>query len=154
MPTITAVESVVYAHCRNPRCPGHDQQELRGRRVEEAYTFGENGGDGIFVAFVERSQVHYEAADAADVPCPGCGEPREVTGTARPSYQPLSGHDPNGLLTVPRFDSGRQAELASVPPSVRGESDEEMEARLRAQLKEEQMMARLRAEIDAGEPGK
>lgn len=152
MPVITEQPATVYLHCRNVYCPGNDQQQAEGRRVEEAQTFGENGGDGIFTHFVERSMVVYRA-DEAQLPCPGCGEDREVTGDPRPSYQPLSGYDPRGLLDVPKFDAGRQAEITSVPAHIRGESDEEMESRLRATLREEQMMARLRAELDESDGG-
>jgi hypothetical protein len=137
MPTITATPAVAYAHCRNARCPGYDQQQIEGRRVETAQTFGENGGDGIFMSFVERSMVTYEAVDES-----GCGEDREVTGDPRPSYQPISGHDPMGLLSTPGFDPAQTAPAPGFAP----ETDEEMEARLRAQLREEQMLQRLRDE--------
>jgi hypothetical protein len=141
MPTITATPAQAYAHCRDARCPGYHQQEVPAVREESFYTFGENGGDGVFMSMIESSRVSFAFADPDDAPCPVCGVPREVTGTQRPQYVNESGHDPLGLLGVPKFDA------TNVPASVRGETDEEMEARLRQEIREEQMRERLRAEM-------
>jgi hypothetical protein len=123
VPQITATPATVYLHCRNARCSGSNQEELEGVREETAFTFGENGGDGIFVTFIERSMVEYRVEDPEVLPCPGCGEDREATGTPRPSYMNLSGHDPMGLIGGPGFD-----------PSVRNtEQDAEM-AELKSQV--------------------
>ena len=146
MPTITTQDVQAFAHCRSARCPGYQQQEVPAVREESSQTFGENGGDGVFTHMTERSMVEYQFADQEDVPCPVCSAPREVTGDPRPQYQPLSGHDPLGLLAVPRFDAGKQAERAArVGVS---ESDEEIEARITQKIREEQIEARLRAEMD------
>ena len=87
-----------FAHCRNSRCPGNAQQEVDAVRVETEYTFGDHGGDGVFTSMVESSVVEHRFADPEEAPCPACGEGREVTDKARPSYLPLSGKDPMGLL--------------------------------------------------------
>lgn len=151
MPTITATPVKAYAHCRNPLCVGYEQVEVDGLREVMAYTYAEMGGDDIFANFTQNSVVEYKFADAGQAPCPGCGAPREVAGDPRPSYQRLSGHDPNGLLNLPKFDAAKQnAVVAHVASGA--ESDAEMEVRLRQQLKEEAMMAKLRAEI-GGEIG-
>lgn len=137
MPISTETPATGYLHCRNAMCAGYHQQEAPVSKVETSWTFGEMGGDGVFTHMVQNSSVVY-VADAKELPCPVCGENREVSGQPRPSYQPLSGHDPMGLLNVPRFD----------PNGTAPESDEEIEARIRARLKEEQIEARLRAEMD------
>lgn len=148
MPTFTAVPVFAYAHCRDARCPGYQQEQVDAVREEMAYTFGENGGDGVFTHMVESSRVEFRATDEADVACPVCGEPREVTGDPRPQYVNESGFDPMGLLSLPKFDPKKQhGDASSVPAHVRGETDEEMEARLRQEIREEQMRARLREEM-------
>jgi hypothetical protein len=142
MPTITAFPMRAYAHCRDARCPGYHQQEVDATREEASYTFGENGGDGVFFHMVESSRVEFRFANPADVACPVCGSDREVTGSPRPQYVNESGHDPLGLLGVAKFDPSE-----SVPASVRGETDEEIEARLRQKIREEQIEAKLREEM-------
>jgi hypothetical protein len=144
MPTVTAVAVQGYAHCRDARCPGYHQQAVPAVREEASYTFGENGGDGIFTHMTESSRVEYVFADKADAPCPVCSTLREVTGDPRPQYVNESGHDPMGLLGVPKFDAA-EAPVFSPEP----ETDEEIETRLRAKLREEAIEARLRAEMDA-----
>jgi hypothetical protein len=148
LPTITQQDVRAYAHCRNARCPGYAQQEIAAVREESSQTFGENGGDGVFTHMPERSVVEYRFADPEDVPCPVCSAPREVTGDPRPQYQPLSGHDPLGLLQVPRFDAGKQAERVEHIETGQ-ESELELEARIRRQLLAERLEAKLRAEIEA-----
>lgn len=142
MPTITATPTKAYAHCRDARCPGYHQEAVDAVHEEAFYTFGENGGDGIFAHMTESSRVEYRFADETDVPCPVCTQPREITGTPRPQYVNESGHDPLGLLGMPKFNASESA-----PAHVRGETDEEMEARLRAEIREEQMRERLRTEM-------
>lgn len=103
MPQVAEAPATVFLHCRDPRCAGYNQEEAQGTRKEISFTFGDNGGDGIFTHFVERSMVTFHA-DEADIPCPACGEPREATDQHRPAYQPLSGHDPMGLLKNAKFN--------------------------------------------------
>jgi hypothetical protein len=121
VPTITPTPATVWAHCRSARCPGYQQEELQGERVETAFTFGENGGDGIFVSFVEKSVVEFRADDSV-LACPGCGESREISGEPRPQYMPLSGHDPMGLLS------------SSFDPTVRNTESDAKVAELEAKL--------------------
>lgn len=149
MPAVTTTPIKAYAHCRNALCSGYQQVEVDGLKEVAAYTYGEMGGDDIFYSFVQNSIVEYKFADPEDAPCPGCGEPREVTGDPRPSYQALSGHDPMGLLGMPKFDAARQNQVVATAGSLT-ESDEEIELRLRAKLREEQIEAKLRAEMEQG----
>lgn len=143
MPTITGVPVTAYAHCRDARCPGYQQEPVDAIRDETAYTFGDGDrlGAGVLQNTVERSNVEYRFADPDRAPCPVCSVPREITGDARKQYVNESGFDPMGLLSVPKFDG------QSIPSSVRGESDEEMEDRLRREIREEQMRERLRQEM-------
>ena len=143
MPTVTVAPVRAYAHCRDARCPGYQQQAVEAVREEVMYTFGENGGDGVFTHMVESSRVEYKFADESDAACPVCSTPREVTGDPRPQYVNESGQDPMGLLALPKHDTA-----ASFSPfSPAGESDDEIELRLRQKLREEQIEARLRAEM-------
>lgn len=143
MPTITGTPVVAYAHCRDARCPGYQQEQVDAIREETAFTYGDGDrlGAGILQNAVEKSLVEYRCADPDRAACPVCSVPREVTGEPRKQYVNESGFDPMGLLSVPKFDAG------SVPSSVRGESDDEMEDRLRREIREEQMRERLRTEM-------
>lgn len=143
MPTMTGSPVVAYAHCRDARCPGYQQEQVDAVREETSYTFGDGDrlGAGVLQNTVERSHVEYRLADPEQSACRVCGVPREVTGEPRKAYVNESGFDPMGLLSVPKFDA------ESVPASVRGESDEEMEDRLRREIREEQMRERLREEM-------
>lgn len=90
------VEKVrAYAHCPNARCVGYLQEQVDAERVETSYLYTDNGGD---LPGVERSIHHFKWLDSADPTCPGCGEIRELSGEPRPSYQPLSGYNPMGLV--------------------------------------------------------
>lgn len=111
MPTITEQPVKAYAHCRNPRCSGYQQQEVDALVVETSYTgrdLGDNSGHP-FASVVERSVITYrfagEQAEAEEASkCPGCGVGREVTGRPRPGYRNVSGHDPHYLVGGPKFD--------------------------------------------------
>lgn len=121
MPTVTETPQVVWLHCRDARCPGYTQEEVQGFREEHVQTFGENGGDGIFMPMTERSMISFRAEE--DVPCPACGRARDVTGEPRPSYQPISGHDPLGLIGGMQFDPGvvnteQDAQIAELQATV------------------------------------
>jgi hypothetical protein len=108
MPSVTESPARAYAHCRNARCPGYQQEEIAGVREEVGFTYRElNGNKGApdpYDGLLERSSVRFRFEDESQAPCPACGEAREVTGEPRPSYQPLSGHDPLGLLQFGGFD--------------------------------------------------
>jgi hypothetical protein len=114
MPTVSEAPARGFAHCRSARCPGYQQQEVAAVREEVGFTYRELNGnkgapdpyDGLF----ERSSVRFRFEDESEAACPVCGEPREVTGEPRPSYQPLSGHDPLGLLQFGGFDAGMQVQ--------------------------------------------
>lgn len=136
MPTITATPATVWAHCRDSRCPGNNQEELNGFREETAWTLGENGGDGAFFSMIEKSIVEYRVADEADSPCGVCSEPREISGSPRPTYQPLSGHDPLGLIGGPAFN-----------PNVQNTDQDAKIAELQATVN--RLAALLEPEVDA-----
>lgn len=138
MPTVTETPVKGYAHCRNARCPGYQQQEVDAVREEKSFTFGDGGGDGVFTHMVERSMVAFLFADPGEASCPSCGEAREVTGDPRPSYQPLSGHDPMFLAT-----SGAKFDPSMVVPPGEDKTAE-LEAKLA--LMQEQMAALLKAQ--------
>lgn len=143
MPTLTGTPAVGYAHCRDARCSGYQQEQVGAVREETSFTFGEGDrlGAGVLQNTVEKSHVEYRLADPDDAACPVCGVPREVTGEPRKQYVNESGHDPMGLLGMAKFNQDQ------VPADVRGETDEEIEARLRSKLREEAIEARLRAEM-------
>jgi hypothetical protein len=105
MPSVTETPQKAYAHCRDARCPGYNQEEIDAVHEETFFTFGDGGGDGVFASMTERSMVEFKAVNAEDVPCPACGVAREVTGQARPSYRNESGHDPMGLIGGPKFNA-------------------------------------------------
>jgi hypothetical protein len=150
MATFTQAPVLAYAHCRDARCPGYAQQQIDAIREEASYTFGDGDrlGAGVLQNTIERSHVEYHAADDADVPCPACGASREVTGTPRPQYVNESGHDPMGLLALqPDQPGGPVDPLTQYYGPTHVETDEEMETRLRGEIREEQMRARLRAEM-------
>lgn len=134
MPTVTHVEQTAYAHCGTPTCPGSRQVEVQGVRRETSYMFTENGGD---IPGVERSVVEWTFADEADRACPTCERPREISNQLKPSYDPLSGFDPMGLLTVDPFDPSRRN-------TVEDEKVAELEAKLAAQSKKlDQLLEKL-----------
>lgn len=136
MATVTETPVKGYAHCRNARCPGYQQEEVDAVREEKAFTYGDGGGDGVFMHMVERSMVSFLFANPDDAPCPSCKEPREMSGEPRPSYQPLSGHDPMFLATSgAKFDPG----VVNTPADAK---QAELEAKLAIQ---EQQIARLLA---------
>lgn len=101
-----------FAHCINPRCPGHNQEELEVTRTETSHAYRDRGGD---MPGIEASFVTFQLSEE-DAPCPHCGRDREVSDQPRRTYAPLSGHDPMGLLQVNQFDPQRQAEVRQVPP--------------------------------------
>lgn len=140
MPTVQEAPARAYAHCRNARCAGYAQEEIDGVREEVGFTYRElNGNKGAvdpFDGLMERSSVRFRFADEEDAPCRVCGEAREVTGDPRPSYQPLSGHDPMGLLSFGGFDASMV-----VPPDDRTAALEGQLAEMR-----EQMAALLKAQ--------
>lgn len=131
MPTQTSDLVRAYAHCINPMCPGYGQEEVPAVSTETSYTFRDHGGNSreVFRSFVElryavdaveeqdRDAYVEQYRDAAA--CRSCGRPRELSATQRPSYLPLSGHDPMGLLTSPAFNPAvvnttQDAELAEM----------------------------------------
>lgn len=141
MPTVTETPVKGYAFCRNARCSGYQEEEVDALREETAYTYGDNGGDGVFVGMVERSMVTFRFADPERAPCRSCKQPREVSGSPRPSYQPLSGHNPMGLLEFGGFDPSMM-----VPPG--GDRTAELEQKLAAT--QEQVQALIDAQAEKG----
>lgn len=128
MPTVTENTTRAFAHCPSVRCPGSNQMEVDAVEVTTGFTVGDLGGDQntAFTHLIERSMVSYRFANDDDVACPACGRPRELTGQARPSYDNLSGFDPNGLVGGAKFD-----------PSFVSTPDEQMKAELKAELRKE-----------------
>lgn len=110
----------LWAHCVRPTCPGSGEVEVDGLREETGFMFTDNGGD---IPGIERSNVQYQFENPDELACPSCGKGRELSQDRRPSYDPLSGHDPMGLLQAERFD-----------PSVRNGPDDARVAELEAKL--------------------
>lgn len=101
---VTEDETPVYVHCVDARCPGVYEEQVPGIRVETGYTFKANGGD---IPGIERSMVTARVADEQDATCPVCSGHRDVSLTPRKKYDPLSGKDPNGLLSIGGYDPSR-----------------------------------------------
>lgn len=120
MPVIDRRQVTAYAFCQDGHCPGYAMAEVPAERIEVGYTFEENDGD---IPGIERSQVTWEYADEADVACPVCEQPRALSDKPRPQYDPLSGHDPLGLLGGLKYD----------PTVVNTQADHEI-AELKAQV--------------------
>lgn len=150
MPTQDIAKVRLYAHCRNALCAGYAQQEIEGVRIRTDYAYRDNGGD---IPGVERSCVDLLWGDPEDregntakMACPFCQQRRELSETVRPSYQPMSGHDPMGLV-----NGGVKAYNASAPPNT--ERDAEV-AELRAQVaRQEALLLRLTSALGVGDEG-
>lgn len=105
MPRITASSTVAYAHCRDMLCPGYSQEEVEAVNRLFERTIGEmDPKAGVFSPIVETSWTDLEFADPDDVSCEHCDGVREISATPRPTYQRLSGHPQNGLLTMRGFN--------------------------------------------------
>lgn len=140
MPTVTPTQVKAYAHCPDALCSGYHQEEIDAIREETAWTYAENGGDGIFAPFVERSIVSFKFADPEDAACHSCGRAREVSGEPRPVYQALSGYDPMFLVnSSAKFD-----------PSMRNTQEDYENAQLdAANAKIEALEGKLNQLLDA-----
>lgn len=135
MATLTTTELQAYAHCRDPRCAGTEQQPVPALRHLSEWTYVENGGN---MPGTERSTAILAFADEpTDAPCPTCSKPRELSEQERPYYTPLSGHRQDGLLHVKSFDASQQ------PPA----GNDAVIAQLMAQV------AQLSAHIAGQHPG-
>lgn len=91
-----------YAHCTNARCPGYQQVEVPLVRTVTEHRYVDSGGD---MPGIEKSFVRFRFANDADRHCPHCSTKdkkihRDCGDEPRPSYDPLSGKDPMGLLSI------------------------------------------------------
>lgn len=102
MSTTTETPISALAHCSAPRCAGHAQEPVPGIRRTVSHTYADlNGTAEGSVPGIERSSEYILFADhEADAACPHCGTVRQITDQRRPNYEPLSGHDPMGLLSL------------------------------------------------------
>lgn len=109
MPTVTPTPIVAFAHCPHPWCEGGQQEQVDAVRVETAVSFAETGGSGS-IPGIENSYVVLTYADESVAACPGCGTRRELSDTARPQYDNLSGFAQDYLANqnAKRFDPARQ----------------------------------------------
>lgn len=133
MATLTTTTVPAFAHCRDPRCPGTEQEPVDAIRHLTEWSFVDNGGN---LPGVERSSTIFAFADETQMPCPHCSVDREVSIQKRPNLPPLSGHRQDGLLYVKQYDSGKQ-------PT----GNDAIVAQLMAQV------AELSAKIASGNPG-
>jgi hypothetical protein len=136
MATLALTPIKGYAHCRDPRCIGTEQEEVDAICHTSSWSFVENGGN---LPGVERSTEIYVFADEQrDAPCHACGLAREVSAKPRPQYTPLSGHRQDGLLHVKQYNAAAQ------PPQ---HNNDAVVAQLMAQV------AELSARVAGGNPG-
>lgn len=137
MATLKLTPARGYAHCRDPRCKGTEQEPVDVIRHTSEWTYVENGGN---MPGVERStEIVVFADEQADSPCPVCTAPREASAQLRPRYTPLSGHRQDGLLYVKAYD-------ASVQPA----GNDAIVAQLMAQVAE--LSARIAGAPPTGTP--
>lgn len=139
MPTTTEQKIRGYAHCRAPRCPGNQQEEVDVLKIEDAYTYAEKGGDlpGVETSHVRLVFLNDGIDDRPDdVSCPHCGRNRDLSEDPRPNYDPLSGYAQDGLLDIPvsangtRFDPSKQAEIQAEVNEKRDAENAELRERL------------------------
>lgn len=121
-PVSTDTQIEAWANCQYALCPGSGQEKVPAIRNVVEHSFESRGGD---IPGVENSQVYLRFVNEADSTCAVCGANRVLSEQVRPTYQPLSGHDPMGLVngSVARFD-----------PNVRNSPDDQQVAALQAEL--------------------
>ena len=107
MPTVTATVVDALASCKDARCPGYKQEQVKAVETLTAWTFVEFGGD---IPGNDRSITMLRFEDETDQPCPHCGEPRLVSDQVRPIYPNISGQPQSALLDIGR-DSERVRDL-------------------------------------------
>lgn len=101
-PRVTESEVSAFAHCgqviRNELCPGNAQERVQAVRTLREETFASRGGGddpgaigNLYLNFVENSYESLRFADPADMPCPHCGNPRELSAQERLDYPVLIG---------------------------------------------------------------
>jgi hypothetical protein len=90
-----------YAHCPNPYCDGHVQEQVPAVEREVGKTFRELGGGGNGLDnHIERSWKGVEYVNPEDVDCKHCGIERTLSAKPRPHYANVSGYAQNGLTTI------------------------------------------------------
>jgi hypothetical protein len=139
MPHVVPTMVQAYAHCPDPVCPGHEQQQVDAVHVETFFMYTDNGGD---LPGFERSVAVLSYADESDghpsevAPCPHCDLRRELSGTPRRQYDRLSGYSPDYLISrnakpfdpskppaAPEDLDGRVKDLESQVATLAGQVD-------------------------------
>lgn len=138
MPRITRNPVVAYAHCTNMLCEGYSQVQVSAVMELSEVTIGERDPKaGIFAPIVETSWQDLAWADGEDARCEHCHGTRELSATPRPTYQSISGHPQDGLLTM----------RGGFDPNTRNtEADQQAAAALAEQTRQ---MAEMREQIAA-----
>lgn len=166
MPTITQAPIRGFAHCRNPRCSGNNQEEVDAIQQTESYSFIERGGD---LPGEENSIVRVNFAHNGVDPntgeynreqdeslCPHCGLVREVSADPRPSYQGEWGQQ-DFLLDIEvgkdgtRFDPSKTVELQAAASEKLAEENAELRERL-ARLEGFMMGKQQEQQVESQEP--
>jgi hypothetical protein len=121
-PVSTEQEIEAWANCQYALCPGSGQEKVPAVRNVVEHSFESRGGD---IPGIENSQVYLRFVNETDSTCAVCGAARVLSEQVRPTYQPLSGHDPMGLVngSVARYD-----------PNYQNTPDDERTAKLEAEL--------------------
>jgi hypothetical protein len=138
MARVTETPIAAFAHCVNPMCRGRAQQPVDAiqKRVEISYF--ELGGD---MPGIERSSDHVLFAHDADVACPSCGGPREVTDQERPIIPSQIGQQDfllkliqEGLIAGPGEDTEKRLAALEGKLANGGGGQDERIAALEAQI--------------------
>ena len=125
-----------FAHCINFVCAGYSQEPVRAVKTVRHDTVGDRGGDGALAMVVENTWEYLRFEDSAAVPCPHCGEDREVALQARPTYQNLSGFAQNGLVQVAKYDAAARNTPADEAQAAEMAAQKVELAELRQQMAE------------------
>jgi hypothetical protein len=125
MPRVRETHEDLYAHCVDPLCDGMAQEQVPGIRTTTVMTCRDLGGDSNLE---ERSAFQLRYINEADLACPHCAGPRDLTDQKRPQYAPLSGFSQDGLVKLIKAQQVVAAPAASVP--VAGDELAAMRARL------------------------
>lgn len=90
-----------YAHCPNPYCDGHIQEQVDAVERKIGKTFRELGGGGMGLDnHIERSWIHIQWVNDEDKVCKHCELTRSLSAKPRPNYPNISGHAQSGLTTI------------------------------------------------------
>jgi hypothetical protein len=142
MPTVTEQPKTLYAFCPDGACYGYKTEEVQGVVRETHISYADQGSPNT--PGIERSfltpLVLSDDTDGdghpipAELPCPECGKPRQLSTEPRPEYPRNSNQDPMALLQLGKQE-GRLRDLEHAKDLEDSERKAEL-AELRAQVAE------------------